>query len=202
MMVVVGSFQGTVAIFRLNQLSRDGTRLPAGLRLLCAQVIVLGWGVQESLRQLGLKEVKAAVEMADVDALTFKHHRLPYAVPRALPYDYFLLSQLMYGHHFGALTKNQFQLRAQYLQPLVPWTADRDPRILFDWDYPFTPDQLAYLYNKGMAPFTSLAFYTMLNMAGGQLQPRRDFSPSNLLHTGLALCMVRLGIELSSSSGL
>ena len=51
-----------------------------------------------------------------------------------------------------------------------------------------------------MSPFVTLAFYTMLNLAGNQVRPKQENSIPRLLHTGLALGLVRLDIELSADS--
>ena len=201
LIVVASTYLGTVAVFEVPRIGvGQRARLPKGLALLCTQVIVIGWEIHHTLKTLKIKEVKAAVEASSLDELCITHARFPYSLPRDLPYDNYLLNQLIYGHYFGALSKAQYQARAQHLQPVIPWSPGRDPRILFDWDIPFNSEQLAYLHNKGMAPFITLAFYTMLNMAGGQIKPKKGGSLHRLLHTGLALGLVRLDIDLSDES--
>ena len=200
-LVSASTFQGTVAVFTVPypKVGRKA-RIPRRLMTLCSQVVTMGWDIHKSLSLLGVGNVKAAVETSTLDEFCMTHACFPYALPRDLPYDNYLLNQLLYGHHFGAQAKTQYRIRAQHLQPVVPWHPGRDPHILFDWDLPFSSEQLAFLYNKCMSPFVSLAFYTMLNLAGNQIQPKRDNSVPRLLHTGLALGLVRLDIELSADS--
>ena len=195
------TFQGTVAVFTVPY-PRAGrkARLPRKLVILCSQVVVLGWDVNQSLASLGVGTVKAAVATGELDQMCITHARFPYKIPRDLPYDHYLINQLVYGHHFGAQSKTHYRIRAQHLQPLVAWHPSRDPHILFDWDLPFNAEQLGFLYNKCMSPFVTLALYTMLNLAGNQIHPKQENSVQRLLHTGLALSLVRLDIELSADS--
>ena len=96
--LMVASFVGTVAVFKITR-NNKRLRVPRGLMTLCTQVIVLGWEVEHSMKLFGIKEVKAAVDSKPVDKMCLNHDRFPYAAPRGLPYDYYLVSQLMYGHH-------------------------------------------------------------------------------------------------------
>ena len=119
-LVSVSTFQGTVAVFTVPfpKVGKN-PRMPRRLVVLCGQVVTLGWQIHQSLASLGVGAVKAAVEISTLDELCMTHACFPYTLPRDLPYDNYLLSQLLYGHHFGAQSKTQYRIRAQHLQPLT-----------------------------------------------------------------------------------
>ena len=198
----LGTYMGSVFAFKVgNGTQGQKPRLPRAVEHILARSRVIGWRVKASCSLLGLRiNDPNLVEMEELDELVLMHHLFPFRLPQGYHYDHYLVSQLMYGHHFGALSQSEHMIRAKTLKYNVDWNKDRQPENLYRWAEPLTQMQLTYLHSKAMNPFTTLGLYTMLAAADGRIPVDKYNGLSVLLDRGLSFCQYKLTRSSQSAS--